>query len=179
MHKYGIITVLPFSKNASPFFAQRKPNRKGRLLVDLKKIKTLIAEDYTNNNHPVRTLSDTAQHLEGKSLLCKLESYQACHCLQMADQRVVEMLLSILQVIKEVAEVLGLTLQHATTKHAQTIGMFERAHASLKKILKIETGERRSVWHKYVKITTPPTTQALDVNPVERSTDVFRIMSWT
>ena len=37
------------------------------------------------------------------------------------------------QVIKEVAEVLGITLQHATTKHAQTIRMLQRAHASLKK----------------------------------------------
>ena len=53
------------------------------------------------------------------------------------------------QVIKEVAEVLGITLQHATTKHPQTIGMLERTHASCKKLLKIETGERRSIWHKY------------------------------
>jgi len=44
------------------------------------------------------------------------------------------------QVIKQVAEVLGITLQHATTKHAQTIGMLERTHASLRKTLKIETG---------------------------------------
>ena len=49
------------------------------------------------------------------------------------------------QVIKEVAEFLGITLQHATTKHAQTFGMLGRTHASLKKILKIETGERRSM----------------------------------
>ena len=56
------------------------------------------------------------------------------------------------QVIKEVAEVLGITLQHATTKHAQSIGMFERTHASTEKTLKIETGERRSMWHKYVNI---------------------------
>ena len=49
------------------------------------------------------------------------------------------------QVIKEVAEVLGVTLQHATTKHAQTIVMLERTHASLKKTLKIETGEGRSM----------------------------------
>ena len=33
MHKYGIITVLPFSKYANPIFAQRKPNGKIRLLV--------------------------------------------------------------------------------------------------------------------------------------------------
>ena len=41
------------------------------------------------------------------------------------------------QVIKEVAEFLGITLQHATTKHAQTIGMLELTHASLKKNLEV------------------------------------------
>ena len=92
MHKYGIITVLPFSQYASPIFAQRKPNGKLRLLVDLRKINSLIADDYTNNNHPVSTLSDAAQHLAGKSLFCKLDCSQAYHCLQMADQRSVEML---------------------------------------------------------------------------------------
>ena len=56
MHKYGIISVLPFSKYASPIFPQRKPNGKLRLLVDLLKINTLIADDYTNNNHPVSTV---------------------------------------------------------------------------------------------------------------------------
>ena len=92
MHKYGIITVLPFSKYASPIFAQRKPNGKLRLLVDLRKINSLIADDYTNSNHPVSTLSDAAQHLAGKSLFCKLDCSQAYHCLHMADQSSVEML---------------------------------------------------------------------------------------
>ena len=55
-------------------------------------------------------------------------------------------------VIKEVAGVLGITLKHATTKHAQTIGLLKRSHASIKQALKIETGERRSLWHKYVSI---------------------------
>ena len=32
-------------------------------------------------------------------------------------------------VIKEVAGVLGITLKHATTKHARTIGLLERSHA--------------------------------------------------
>ena len=50
MHKYGIITVLPFSKYASPIIAQRKPNGILRLLVDLRKINALIADDYTNIN---------------------------------------------------------------------------------------------------------------------------------
>ena len=55
-------------------------------------------------------------------------------------------------VIREVAGVLGITLKHATTKHAQTIRLLERSHASIKQALKIETGERRSLWHKYVSI---------------------------
>ena len=54
--------------------------------------------------------------------------------------------------IKEVAGVLGITLKHATTKHAQTIGLLERCHMSIKQSLKIETGERRSLWHKYISI---------------------------
>ena len=58
-------------------------------------------------------------------------------------------------VIKEVAGVLGITLKHATTKHAQTIGLLERSHASIKQSLKIETGERRSLWHKYISIAVP------------------------
>ena len=92
MHKYGIITVLPFCQYASPLFAKREPNGKLRLLVDLRKINSLIADDYTNNNHPVSTLSDAAQHMAGKSLFCKLDCSQAYHCLPLADQRSVEML---------------------------------------------------------------------------------------
>ena len=60
--------------------------------MDLRKINSLIADDYTNNNHPVSTLSDAAQHLAVKSLFGKLNCSQAYHCLQMADQRSVEML---------------------------------------------------------------------------------------
>ena len=55
-------------------------------------------------------------------------------------------------VLKEVAGVLGITLKHATTKHAQTIGLLERSHMSIKQALKIETGERGSFWHKHVSI---------------------------
>ena len=55
-------------------------------------------------------------------------------------------------VIKEAAGVLGITLKHATTMHAQTIGLLEQSHASIKQALKIETGKRRSLWHKYINI---------------------------
>ena len=92
LHKDEIITVLPFSKYASPIFAQRKPIGKLRLLVDLRKINTLIADDNTNKIYPVSTLSEAAQHMAGKSLFCKLDCSQAYHCLQMGGQRSVEML---------------------------------------------------------------------------------------
>ena len=55
-------------------------------------------------------------------------------------------------VIKEEPGVLGITLKHATTKHAQTTGLFERSDAIIKQAMKIETGERRSLWQKYVSI---------------------------
>ena len=56
-------------------------------------------------------------------------------------------------VIKEADGVLEITLKHATTKHAKTIGMSDWSHASINQALNIETGERKSLWHKYVSIT--------------------------
>ena len=96
MHKYGINTVLNLSIYASRIFAQRKPNGKLRLLVDLGKIKNLIPVVYVKNNIPVSTLSDAAKHLAGKSLFFKLNCLHACHCFQMANQRSVERLAFIL-----------------------------------------------------------------------------------
>ena len=92
LQKYGIITTLPVSIYASPIFAQKKPNGKLRLLVDLRKINNLISDDYIYNNHPVSALTDAAQHMAGKKILCELDCSQAYHCLPMADLRSIEML---------------------------------------------------------------------------------------
>ena len=62
------------------------------LSIDLRKINALISDDYIKINHPVSTLSDAAQHLAGKKLFRTLAWSQAYHCLQMADQRSIEML---------------------------------------------------------------------------------------
>ena len=56
------------------------------------------------------------------------------------------------QVIHEVAEILSINLKHATTKHAQTIGILERAHATIKISLKMASGEYRKKWHQYLPI---------------------------
>ena len=50
------------------------------------------------------------------------------------------------------ANTIAKVLINIMNKHAQTIGLLERSHMSIKQALKIETGERRSFWHKYVSI---------------------------
>ena len=56
------------------------------------------------------------------------------------------------QVIQEVAERLGTYLKHATTKHAQTIVVLERANPTIKTSLKMASGEYRKQWHKCLPI---------------------------
>ena len=56
------------------------------------------------------------------------------------------------QVTHEVTAVLGNELKHATMKHAQTIDLLERTHASVKTRLKAATGEFRNNWHKYLPL---------------------------
>ena len=56
------------------------------------------------------------------------------------------------QVIHEVAEILGIYLKHATKKHAQTIGVLERAQATIRTSLKIASGEYRKQWQKYLTL---------------------------
>ena len=66
---------------------------------------------------------------------------------------------------KEKTDVLGISLDYATTKHAQTIGMLQRTHASLEKPYKRENVEEDqygpSVSTLVSLITTSPTTNAL------------------
>ena len=56
------------------------------------------------------------------------------------------------QFTKEIAAVLNIELKHATTKHAQTIGLLERTHASVKAHLKAATEEFRNNWHKFLPL---------------------------
>ena len=55
-------------------------------------------------------------------------------------------------IIAEVTQILGITLKCATTKHPQSIGKWERTHASLKTNLKMACGEYRRQWHKYLPL---------------------------
>ena len=73
----------------------------------------------------------------------------------------------------KVADVLGITVRNATTKHAQAIGMLEQSHPSIKQALMMETGER-SLWHKYVSIAVPFYNTYYHANIGCESSRVFR-----
>ena len=50
--------------------------------------------------------------------------------------------------IHKTTELLGMTIRHATTKHAQTIEVLEKMHLIMKTSLKISSGENPKQWHK-------------------------------
>ena len=56
------------------------------------------------------------------------------------------------QVIHEVAEIWGINLKHTTTKHEQTIGVLERAHATIKTSFKTASGDYKKQWQNYLPI---------------------------
>ena len=91
MKEYGIISTLPHSKYTSPIFAQRKPNDKLRISVDLRRINHLIKNDYGEHNHPETLIADAAQHMAVKKYFCKLDCSQAYHCIPMADAQSVQL----------------------------------------------------------------------------------------
>ena len=45
------------------------------------------------------------------------------------------------EMVQEITKILNIEIRHATTKHAQTIGILERTHASIKITLKISSKE--------------------------------------
>ena len=54
------------------------------------------------------------------------------------------------QVLPKVAEIRGIYLKHAATKQAQTVGVLERGHATIKTLLTTASGEYKKQWHKYL-----------------------------
>ena len=50
------------------------------------------------------------------------------------------------------ALLLEVKLKHNTLKHAQSLGVVERAHGALKRILKLNSSDQWSDWHRYVDL---------------------------
>ena len=49
-------------------------------------------------------------------------------------------------------ELLEIQLEHASLKHPQTVGVVERSHSALKRILKLNTNEQWNDWFKYLQL---------------------------
>ena len=56
------------------------------------------------------------------------------------------------ELMHELASLLEVKIKHASLKHAQSVGVVERAHGALKRILKLNTNHQWSNWHKYVPL---------------------------
>ena len=82
---HDIIKTLKYSKYSSPLFAQRKPDGRLRMLLDLRRINHLIRHDYDNNNYPVASLMDAAMHFSGKPIKSKMDCAQAFHGIPVED----------------------------------------------------------------------------------------------
>ena len=52
----------------------------------------------------------------------------------------------------ELASLLEIKLRHATLKHAQSVGVVERSHLSMKRILRLDSNQTGSDWHKWLDI---------------------------
>jgi hypothetical protein len=50
----------------------------------------------------------------------------------------------------ELTALIEIKLQHASVKHAHTLGDIERSHSALKKVLKIYENPAQTNWYKYV-----------------------------
>ena len=85
MQYYGIIVSLPYSKHASPIFAQRKSSGNLRILIDLRRVNHLTKHDYDSHNFPISSLADVGNDLAGKKYFTKLDCSQAFHVVRMAD----------------------------------------------------------------------------------------------
>ena len=56
------------------------------------------------------------------------------------------------KLLHELPNVLEIKLEHATVKHAQTIGVVERSHGPLKRYLRIYENQLQHDWHKHIDL---------------------------
>ena len=93
----GIMLALPFSKIVIPILPNENPTGKHANRKVLQQdttftgwtehIDTLIIDDCIKIFQPNSTKTEAVQHMTMKHLICK-----ACHCLELADQKSIEML---------------------------------------------------------------------------------------
>ena len=58
------------------------------------------------------------------------------------------------EIFHDLTKLNEIQLEHASLKHPQTVGVVERSHSALKRILKMNTKEQWNDWLKYVQLAT-------------------------
>ena len=58
------------------------------------------------------------------------------------------------ELFSELIKLLEIKITHASLKHPQTIGVVERSHAALTRILKLNSNDTFTNWHRYVPLAT-------------------------
>ena len=89
------------------------------------------------------------------------------------------------KLVAKIAQILGIQIKCATTKHPQTIGKLERTHASLKANLKMASGDYSRQWHRYLPLavlnynTTYHATLGCEPSHLNFFMDECHIIYWT
>ena len=84
-HYFGHITTLTYSKYSSLSFAQRRNERKFRLLSHLHLINHLFRKNYHNTKWPISNLHDVINHFVRKRIFTQIDCSQFHHCVQIAN----------------------------------------------------------------------------------------------
>ena len=58
------------------------------------------------------------------------------------------------ELLHELTKMLEIQLELASVSHSQTLGVVERSHSALKRILKLNINEQWNDWFKYVRLAT-------------------------
>ena len=58
------------------------------------------------------------------------------------------------ELLHEIMKLLEIELEHASLEHPQTVGLVERSHCAVKRILKLNANEQWNDWFKYVQLAT-------------------------
>ena len=89
---FNIITTLSHSKYISPIFFHRNSSGKLRTLIDLRGVNHLLRHEYLNSNLLISNMTDATNHSAGKSLFSEVDCSQTYHCVQLADDLLVQFL---------------------------------------------------------------------------------------
>ena len=54
----------------------------------------------------------------------------------------------------ELTKLLEIKLDHASLKNPQTVGVVQRSHSALKRILKLNRNEQWNDWYRFVSLAT-------------------------